>query len=140
VQETFQKTERYVKCPACGKSEHAVSHLPPETKTAWYCHDCGAKFKVYVISHNFVDCEVVAGEKMEKRLVTLRSLEPVTLLVEGMVLLPDDGEEESLRYFYDEHTCPTNFMGQIVEIVDANGDKDPHGIFAFVKSEPWNKR
>jgi hypothetical protein len=51
----------------------------------------------------------------------------------------DDPEAENhARYFYDEHTCPTNFMGEVEKVIDpADGDEDPHGIFAFVKMEPW---
>ena len=69
--------------------------------------------------------------------MTLRSSGPVTLLVKGMALLPHNNEEDHQRFFYDEHTCPTNFMPNVVKVIDADGDEDPHGVFAFVKSEPW---
>ena len=139
TQTPFQKPERYIRCPACGKSEHQVSHLAPGTQTSWYCDDCGVRFDVRVISPESVDCEVRPGESKEKRLVTLRSSGPVTLLVEGMVLLPADAddEESSQRYFYDDHTCPTNYLPSVVKVIDAEGDEDPHGVFAFVSIEPW---
>lgn len=137
IQNPFQKSERYIRCPGCGKSEHQVSHLPLGTETAWYCDDCGVRFRLRVISADCVNCEVIPVESKEKRLVTLRSAGPVTLLVEGMVLLPNDDEEGHERFFYDEHTCPTNYMRKVVKVIDAEGDEDPHGVFAFVKLEPW---
>lgn len=37
------------------------------------------------------------------------------------------------KYHYNEHTCPTNYIGDVLKVVDpADGDQDPHGIFKFV--------
>jgi hypothetical protein len=38
---------------------------------------------------------------------------------------------EHQRYFYDEHTCPTNYLSQ-VEMISFEGSNDPHGVFEFV--------
>lgn len=49
----------------------------------------------------------------------------------------DDTPEEyahEQRYFYNQHTCPTNWIGEIVEII-FKGDRDPHGVFEFVSVE-----
>lgn len=35
-------------------------------------------------------------------------------------------------YYYGEHTCPTNWIGDIVAII-AGGDDDPHGFATFVR-------
>ncbi len=42
---------------------------------------------------------------------------------------------DSQRYYYEEHTCPSNFLG-VEKVMDDSGDEDPHGIFAFVGIEP----
>jgi hypothetical protein len=39
-------------------------------------------------------------------------------------------DEGAFEYFYNEHTCPTNYLG--VEAVIAHGDDDPHGALEFV--------
>jgi hypothetical protein len=46
---------------------------------------------------------------------------------------------EHQRYHYNEHTCPTNYLGQVeeiaVEYLNRGGwDTDPHGIFKFVST------
>jgi hypothetical protein len=40
--------------------------------------------------------------------------------------------KECDNYFYNEHTCPTNFSG--FTMISCDGDHDPHGIFEFVES------
>jgi hypothetical protein len=39
------------------------------------------------------------------------------------------------RYFYEEHSCPTNWIGDCVAVIE-NGDTDPHGYLTFVRSAP----
>ena len=56
-----------------------------------------------------------------------------------------DGEElkypaEYDDYFYNEHTCPTNFMPDVIGVRTDDGDTDPHGLFAYVKTEPWTAK
>lgn len=46
----------------------------------------------------------------------------------------DQGYDHN-SYFYDEHTCPTNWTDDIVAVV-ANGDDDPHGFAKFVRRIP----
>ncbi len=136
----FQKPERYIHCPACGKGEHQVSHLAIGMKTAWYCDedDCGYRFSLHVLSDTEIEL-VVLDERRIKKLVTLRSSAPVTLIVEASSYLPDKELADRDEYFYNEHTCPMNFMRNVVEIVDENGDRDPHGIFEYVKTEPYRE-
>ena len=35
-----------------------------------------------------------------------------------------------LEFFYEEHQCPVNFVGDIQEII-TDGDGDPHGLFRY---------
>ncbi len=143
IQNPVYDATRYIVCPGCGKGPKQVSHLEVGAKTAWYCDECGVRFRLHVLSADAVDCEVIPGERKEKTIVTLRSEVPVTIRVEGMNLInrenfDDDGTTPELRdrYFYEEHTCPTNFLG-VLNVSDDAGDTDPHGIFKYVKTEPW---
>jgi hypothetical protein len=47
---------------------------------------------------------------------------------------PDD-EDDGKRYFYEEHSCPTNWIGDTV-MISVDGDTDPHGLLKFVRSIP----
>lgn len=39
---------------------------------------------------------------------------------------------ESDAYFFDEGTCPTNWMRDVVAVI-SGGDEDPHGFATFVR-------
>ncbi len=48
----------------------------------------------------------------------------------------DDGEQEHRdAYFYNEHTCPTNWTDDILAVI-SDGDPDPHGFATFVRRLP----
>jgi hypothetical protein len=52
-------------------------------------------------------------------------------VVEGCTKFEDMDEVRSWRqHFYEEHTCPTNFIR--IEAIVHNGDHDPHGVFEYV--------
>lgn len=68
---------------------------------------------------------------------------PVYFIVEGLAGTGDIKEmEEHERYFYEEHTCPTNFVGPHgkdsegygVVALYHGGDRDPHGVFRYVRA------
>lgn len=136
VQESFTKPERYILCPGCQKDDFRVDHLPAGTNTAWYCDECGIRFRVHAMANDKVECEVMEGESRAKRTVILRSDGPVTLHLSDSVMLPDDDEAGHAEYFYNEHTCPTNFMAKVTKVIDEDGDDDPHGVFRFVSISP----
>ncbi len=58
----------------------------------------------------------------------------VHFVVEGLAEWPASFDEMTARekYFYEQHTCPTNFIR--IPLIAVNGDTDPHGIFEFVES------
>lgn len=138
----FTKPDRFVSCPACGKGAHSVSHLKPGTGTAWYCdeRDCGKRFGLKVLSNLDIELKILPSRSVPT-LVTLRSVDPVTIVVEGIDLVEGDlltsRTYEHDQYFYDESTCPTNYLKRVIQVQDSSGDSDPHGIFKYVKTEPW---
>jgi hypothetical protein len=87
-----------------------------------------------------VDSDHPAHANMFKTLdlLKLRLHDGSTLhfVVEGCAQFCDYAELQSHhRYFYEVHTCPTNFVGgNVVAIFDGDND-DPHGIFEHVASE-----
>ena len=146
VIESFTSPQRYVACPNCGKGEHRVSHLmtgPFENATAgpWYCDHC-----LWGFSLKHMGGGLFAVETRKRGLVkTAVTLEiraedtPLTLIADGMRFIdsedePVEGEErdERDRYFFEEHTCPSNVLG--VEVMRGDDD-DPHGVLHYVKTE-----
>ena len=69
---------------------------------------------------------------------------PVYFVVEGLGIHDNDPNatdlQEQRRYFYEEHTCPTNFVGGEVVALYEDGDRDPHGVFRFVRAVWMPKR
>lgn len=44
-----------------------------------------------------------------------------------------DWTPESDHYFFEEHSCPKNWLKDVVGIIE-NGDEDPHGFLKFVRA------
>lgn len=62
---------------------------------------------------------------------------PVYFVVEGCAeLAPDDEVAVHKRFYYEENSCPTNFIP--VEAIVVDGDDDRHGLFTFVATA-WMK-
>ncbi len=58
---------------------------------------------------------------------------PLYFVVEGVAVFDDTEKMNSHHeYFYEEHTCPTNFIR--IPLISVDGDHDPHGVFRFVRS------
>lgn len=45
---------------------------------------------------------------------------------------PEYGPEQD-RYFYEEHSCPTNWFYDIAAVIE-DGNADPHGFLKFVRA------
>lgn len=143
IQVPFAKPDKYIRCPACGEGEYRVDHLPVGCKTRWYCDDanCGAEYSVYVLASDQIECVPTGGRKRNTT-VTLRCEDPFTMTVSGIRLEPDPADPDGMmewedfqRFHYEENSCPTNAFTDVVEIFDAGGRADPHGLLKFVKVE-----
>ena len=135
------KPDLYIDCPMCGEDDFQVDHLESGQTTAWYCDKCGGKFGIEVRGGKYTITQFILTplpDRKEKTLVTLQSKGPVRLIVEGIRLTDCPKEEGHDEYFYNEHTCPTNYLSSVVKCIDpADGNEDPHGIFEYVSTEPW---
>lgn len=138
-----QETHTYLACPYQGcEGEHGVGHLldgQAHSFGPWSCDDCGRVFSGNVTKDGTITLEERPGVKQEG-LVLLRGAQtngqPLYFVVHDRNFFPlEDGETEEDRhaqkhYFYEEHTCPTNYI-PIFALVTPD-DPDPHGALEFV--------
>jgi hypothetical protein len=131
-------TKRFTRCLACTDGEFLIEHLFERDGTAgpWYCANCGE-------GHNFKvtdgECAVSLANKRKVETSVLLKIPPkqhsIYFLVRGMRFEPDERSTDEQygghRYFYEEHTCPTNWLHHVEEI-QFNGDTDPHGLAELV--------
>lgn len=74
---------------------------------------------------------------MRKTLVLLKIEStdgPIYFVIEGVSTWPTPFHElqEGDEYFYEESTCPTNFIR--IPMIFHDGDSDPHGLFEHVET------
>ena len=136
---TVQRTRTYAVCPACGADAGQVDHLLGQTlETAWYCDACGQRYRLK-FANGSVQIETMAARKVTTVdvLVLPPQEKPVYFIVEGMRFEgegDDDGDEyEHKRFYYMEHSCPTNWLKP--DMVYFDGDTDPHGLIEFVATK-----
>lgn len=134
------KIRLYIPCPSCKEGFWRGDHLTIGFKTYWACDEC----------HHYSDIERVSETDFK---VSLRpEIEtPITVTLESITVpkitlklnawkyghsqkYTKEEYESHQRYYYDEHTCPTNWTSQIEQII-FEGDTDPHGVFQFVSIE-----
>lgn len=135
----IKETKHYVCCPHCGHSKTSVDHLFNEDHLSgrsfgpWYCDECGLSYSGKVVGN-----EVFVQKEPGRKDISTVFLKHgnVLLAVEGMYFDGDLNQEEA-RFFYNEHTCPTNFLKDVIEVYDiSDWSVDPHGIFEFVGAIP----
>ena len=131
--------KQYIQCPRCNNGSHEISHLKTgEDFGPWYCRErgCWYGFKGRVTPTGAV--VTILDERAIPTKVTLRTSEPITLVVQGLRFenVPGvPGGDDRNAFFYEENTCPINVLQRVIRVVDQDGDTDPHGIFGYVKAE-----
>lgn len=130
------QTKNYAICPCCEKPDSTIDHLlNTDTSTSWYCDNCGERYSISFKKTGEVFTQAT-GERVNKNIVLLKNGN-VGLVVEGMSF---SGAESNQEYYYNEHTCPTNYMKNVLAVIDLeHNDSDPHGIFEYVKTLDWDK-
>jgi hypothetical protein len=107
----------------------------------WYCPECGAGVDWDVPEPDPVAqvpeaIGTLSGNNKIDRLVLLeldKHRSPVQLVVRGMRFEGIERDCAGDAYFYNEHTCPTNYLTSAEVIMEAD-DADPHGLFTFTKA------
>lgn len=138
-----QETHTYLTCPYDGcDGEHSVGHLLDGRATSfgpWSCASCGRTFSGNVAKDGTITLEERSGVMQEGLVllsVSLTEGSPLYFVVRDRHFFPlEEGETEEdrwekKRYFYEEHTCPTNFI-PVAEVMTPT-DSDPHGVFKLI--------
>ena len=136
-------TRHHIHCPHCNEIGSYVDHLLNRNTTfgPWYCDKCGKALEGKVVDG------LVFVEKSNKSsndcIVILRMMDHegnyVYMAVRG-ISLDQIGPNEFIynqhhRYFYEEHTCPTNWLNESLEVFYQYSDcyeADPHGIAEYI--------
>lgn len=135
------KTKLFVSCPSCLEGSTRADHLNiGQLAGPWSCESCREYYTIVRINES--DFELTPTGKYQTPItVTLQSdtVPPITLKLNTWKYghSQNDTPEEFFRhseYYYNEHTCPTNWTREIKQII-FEGDKDPHGVFKFVSVE-----
>lgn len=157
---TFKKPEVYIHCPFCGEGEHRVDHLfeyaqdPKKSPGGlfeagpWHCKNiaCLRVFNLQAFADESVktiETERASNEIYAPVYVLLRRGDLFILLdahthidrtayMSGEPMCQE--KQDQIRYYYEEHTCPTNWMQGCVHMLSLDGDTDPHGAFDFVRA------
>ena len=132
----------FLVCPNCNEGEWLASHIGDGGSFGpWFCQNCGKYCRGRRVGSSF-ELEPALDITREKITVTLQSKTnpPITLKlnswqfaggVEGGRQLTAEECWDHTKYYYNTHTCPTNYMNEVAEII-FEGDSDPHGVFEFV--------
>lgn len=134
------KVQLHIPCPKCLEGGWRADQLTIGQETAWTCNHCHYESRIKRVAE-FDYRTDVTGRKETPVVVTLQSItEPKIVLKLNTwryTHSQNDTQEEYAshqQYFYDEHTCPTNWTRDIVQVI-FQGDRDPHGVFEFVSVE-----
>ena len=134
--------------------------------TSWYCDSCGERYGLKFSTDGTVEITKVPGRKVTTIdvLVLKPQLKPVYFIVEGMrleyeatvgdklrrgvqkikgepiddkITTPTTADElDHKQFFYESHSCPTNWLDPAMVYYD--GDSDPHGLIEFVTTRDEN--
>lgn len=135
----------FVVCPWCGKESGCrVDHLYGRDTSwrLWRCGKCQQSFRGTVRNTNVVTAEKTTDGGIRQRAMNLLKFEgvdgPVFFVMDGGTYTEDPNatdrdEQDSQRFFYEEHSCPTNWLRTCVAVIE-DGDTDPHGFLSFVRA------
>lgn len=137
--QTQQKT--VFLCPSC-KREVSLSHLLnrenllPEDMY-WTCDECGNSFKMTRGEGTLLAQKAIppSPEPEYKKLVLLE-IPPrehsLFFVVEATQYRTEEECGSGDEYFYNEHTCPTNWIRHVRDIIDTSDlSTDPHGVAQY---------
>jgi predicted RNA-binding Zn-ribbon protein involved in translation (DUF1610 family) len=136
------KTETSIICPNCGEDSGIKVDVYkklglPYTFLSGTCESCGREYSKVTIN-SLSDVEVELKDTFSVDQYVLLKMEPQKNPVYIVIKAKDFGrggdakDDDSKRYYYEEHSCPINYLG--VVLIAEGGDTDPHGIFEYVRS------
>lgn len=138
--EIIEEKHYYINCPYCSDGYHDITNLmnTNSTFTGWYCENCGGSITITTKNR---EVEIQKTEEKRIRILVLLKRNELYLIVKGWKHPDIDyryGFDHHQEYYYNEHTCPTNYLREAEEIIDMNNkDTDPHGLFDYVMTVPY---
>lgn len=132
------KTKRFFACPNGCKQDFPVEHLlmgecgPSGTAGPWGCDDCGDSWNVAYTSDSISVTRAKAVRRIKHHVIL--ELPPQTSPVRFRLTTtydPRHNTDDNTKFFYESHSCPTNWLRDI-DVVEFEGDRDPHGLIKFV--------
>jgi hypothetical protein len=133
-------TKRFFRCPNCNGQEFAVEHLMGKHTKAgpWGCDDCGQAWWVE-IKGEAVEATRAPQHDYGPHVAVILEIppqkEPIRFKLHARQYSLERTNEEA-RFLYEEHTCPTNWLGEVTDLY-LGEDPDPHHIIRFVESRPF---
>lgn len=129
----------FVICPTCRKGESSIHHLNVGFEFHWFCDECGQGYTGIRTTDGVKGLKAEARASKKVRMLVEYVEDPrLKFIVEGIELTEFTDKEtpgeiaSSHRYYIGEHTCPSNTMSAVEDVIFEN-DHDPHGVFQFVK-------
>jgi len=97
------------------------------TEYRWVCNNCGVQMKLKFSNDGKTLDQEPTGKRCERTKVLLKVPDiPLAFIVDGVTW------GEGSKYFYEEHTCPSNVMRSCDEVI-YKGDEDPHGMLELIE-------
>lgn len=137
---TVSETKIYAVCPHCSERASAVCHLKAGEKAgAWRCKSCGGWYQPAANKDGSGYLVKKLDRPKDHRTLVFLRRGDVLLVVHrlaevahGCTTYEGKLDQSGQAYFYNEHTCPTNYLSDVVAVVDLKtNDPDPHGVFEF---------
>jgi len=125
-------------CPHCNEHEFDFTHLAGEEDVRfgpWACDNCNACYKGTIVD-GVLGLEQSSPARLGQIVVLRRG--NLVMFVKGFPGNTDEGN----KYFYEQHVCVTNYLGDVLQIAEldneGNGEVDPHGVFSYVSKFDCN--
>lgn len=133
-------------CPWCetegGRVDHLYGDRMPAKAGPWSCKECGNAYNILVRAAGDVDVTKTEGRGHTTRAMALLKFDgkngPVFFVMDHGHYHSGEPETDEefqghTRYFFEEHSCPTNWLHECVAVIQ-DGDTDPHGFLDFVRT------
>lgn len=130
--DTEVEKKTWALCPECNGRVGTVDHLVAgDAAGPWFCDDCGRGWWLDVtvtgIEHR---PHAYVQQKTKVVLVLPPQKSEVRLTLNGFSIIQRGEDIDGDEYLYNEHTCPTNWLRDVVT-VSFEGNDDPHGLFRW---------
>lgn len=137
----------YLICPHCnGESDCRIDHLyktNPNFESdgygGWQCHLCHKPIGFRIKNSSEIETWKSTRVKQEwYPALALLKLNDVYFIFNYEIYKPNaeiktnDKIQYNAEYFFEEHSCPTNWILKCIMIVK-DGDIDPHGYMKFIR-------